>query len=127
MIRKIKLKSNNCKKRNKLWISKLGKGEMELDSTKKYLSLREVMHNSGGLWLKEGGFRTKTYGLLIMILSGLLRYVISIIWLSSIAKGLIISITTIISRASMESPDDCVLFLWDSELILINFIRNVLT
>lgn len=49
MIRKIKLKSNNCKKRNKLWISKLGKGEMELDSTKKYLSLREVMHNSGGL------------------------------------------------------------------------------
>lgn len=77
--------------------------------------------------MKEGGFRTKTYGLLIMILSGLLRYVISIIWLSSIAKGLIISITTIISRASMESPDDCVLFLWDSELILINFIRNVLT
>lgn len=71
-----KVKIKNFRKRQKLWIFKLGKEKMELATIKGYSSLKEDMLSFERLLLRRDGFKTRMYGHHIMTLNGLQESVI---------------------------------------------------
>ena len=79
MMMKLTKKRKLKKKGKTTLICRLGKEEMGWVSTKKYLSSKEAIMNSGELWLKWAGTRTKMYGRRTSISNGQPRLGTSII------------------------------------------------